>query len=743
MTSVRPPAPGAPTRRLGVGRAARRLLRIVEWVVLGVAVVACVVFSVGTLTGRLLLQTVPTGSMEPTIPKGSAILVERQAVADIQVGDVIVFAAPETGTMTVHRVIEVGETDGARTFTTKGDNNPGPDPWNLELEGQKVHKVTTVLPALGTVMTKAGEPTTRLTLMVVGGLLVVVAGLFAIWRRDERRREERRRGDRREAERRRAEPGTTWPAHLERRTAERRVGERRVGDRRQGERRHDESRRRRSDTSVGHAEPRRSSRRQGRTSPVHALGRSAGATLAAIALLTAIPTTVAHASFTGAAAATNTVGTGSLAVPSAINCRWTSATETSVSWALGTGIQTQTEILEQRSANGAVSVTATVPSDTTTATVAPTSPVTTPRYLSARTTSATWTSNQSDRVTTDQCEGAIVAFAGSGTRAFSGDGGEATGAALNAPNMTAEAPDGRVFVADTGNNRIRVVATDGTISTFAGGGASTACSYAGVATGVSLNAPQGVAVDSAGNLYIADTGNNCIRKVDVDGNVSRIAGGGGTSSCGSSSVSATSLSLSGPAGVAITPDGDVIVADTGRNCIRRISGTTSTRVAGGGGTTACSSTAVAASALSLSAPQGVAAAANGDVIVADTGRNCIRRISGTSATVVAGGGSTSTCSATTTPSGVSLSAPEAVAVAPNGDVLVADTGRRCVRRVSDTEVTRAAFTGSSGSTGDNGPAVGATVRSPSGLTVTAAGDLLVSDRATTSGSNDVRRVRVI
>ena len=172
---------------------------------LGVAVVACVVFSVGTLTGRLLLQTVPTGSMEPVIPKGSAILVENKDVSAIEVGDVIVFAAPETGTMTVHRVIEIGETDGTRTFTTKGDNNPGPDPWNLQLNGQKVHEVSTVLPVLGGVLTRAGEPQTRIALMVVGGLLVVVAGLFAIWRKDERRKDERRQTERRQSDRRQSE----------------------------------------------------------------------------------------------------------------------------------------------------------------------------------------------------------------------------------------------------------------------------------------------------------------------------------------------------------------------------------------------------------------------------------------------------------------------------------------------------------------------------------------------------------
>ena len=138
----------------------------------------------------------------------------------------------------------------------------------------------------------------------------------------------------------------------------------------------------------------------------------------------------------------------------------------------------------------------------------------------------------------------------------------------------------------------------------------------------------------------------------------------------------------------------------------------------------------------------MAVAPNGDVIVADTGRNCVRRISGTTATLVAGGGGSTSCTTATTPAGVSLSSPEAVVVAPNGDVLIADTGRRCVRRATAAAVTQVGFTGSTGTAGDNGPAIGATVRSPAGLSVTAAGDLLVSDRATNSGASDVRRIRI-
>ena len=111
--------------------------------------------------------------------------------------------------------------------------------------------------------------------------------------------------------------------------------------------------------------------------------------------------------------------------------------------------------------------------------------------------------------------------------------------------------------------------------------------------------------------------------------------------------------------------------------------------------------------------------------IADTGRNCVRKVVGTTVTVVAGGGATTACTAATTSTGVSLSGPQGVAVDAAGTVYVADTGRRCVRRVVGTAVTQVAFTGSNSSAGDNGPAIGATVRTPSMLIVLADGDLLV------------------
>lgn len=299
-----------------------------------------------------------------------------------------------------------------------------------------------------------------------------------------------------------------------------------------------------------------------------------------------------------------------------------------------------------------------------------------------------------------------------------------------------------MLVADAGNHRIRVVDTDGTISSLVGGGSATACTYAGPATGVSLNGPRGVAVDAAGNVYVADTGNACIRKVDPSGNVSRVAGGGSTTSCTSASVAATALSLSNPSALAVAPDGSLVIADTGRNCVRRITGATSTLVAGGGATTTCTATALTATTVSLSGPMGVAVTPTGEVLVADTGRNCVRRVVGSAVTRVAGGGTSTSCTAAATPATISLSAPEGVDVAADGSVVVAESGRRCLRRISATAVTPLAFTGTNGTAGDNGPAVAATATTPSGVAVLASGDVLVSDRATATGANDVRRVEV-
>jgi sugar lactone lactonase YvrE len=318
----------------------------------------------------------------------------------------------------------------------------------------------------------------------------------------------------------------------------------------------------------------------------------------------------------------------------------------------------------------------------------------------------------------------------------------ATAAQLNAPRGSAVDTSRNVYVADTTNNRIRRVdATTGIVTTAVGsGGVSpfSACSFTGTAATVKLNLPEDVAVDASGNLYIADTGQGCIRKVDTAGNVTPVAGGGATTTCNATML-ATAVSLLTPRGVDVDSTGAVIVADSGRSCIRKVSGGNATFLAGGGATTTCNTT-VTASSVSLSNPTSVAVNAANEVFVADTGRNCIRKVSGGNASFVAGGGATTTCSATGLATSVSLLSPEGVAVDSAGRVLVSDTGRDCLRMVTAGNVSRVAFTGTASATGDNGPAVAATVATPARVAVGPDGSLYVADRATTAASSVVRKI---
>ena len=715
---------------------------------LAVAVLGVLVLSVGTFTGWLSIQTVPTGSMEPTIHKGSVIVVDPIAVDDVEVGDIIVFAAPETGRMTVHRVATVeADIDGRPVFTTKGDANNGPDPWRLTVDGDHLHQVRYSVPVVGSLLLKLSDPTTRLVLTVIGAALVLGFGLHHVWRKptpDEEREAAL-------AEAQPKEASETWHAALDRvlHLGPHHDSPAPAAEATSIDDAVDDAADRRVDalgelllpadpapSSDAPVEPSGDDRTRGGMRP----GATTAVVLVALVLAgaLALPIRSAGASFAGTTQASAPYASLTVPPKTAVTCSWDTATSTTVSWANPNGSDSA-QVLVATTSGGTTTVGATAAAGATSVVYSPATPLTTPKFLSTRAVDTPWTSAASPEMPTDQCRQAINLFAGAGQNGYAGDGGAATAARLRAPLDTAEAPDGRVFIADSGNDVIRVVDTAGDISTFAGTGASTACSYTGPVSGLALNAPRGVAVDPSGNVYISDTGANCIRKVDTAGNVTRVAGGGATTTCGT--TTATAVSLSSPSGLDVDSTGNVYIADTGRSCIRMVSSTgTVTRVAGGGATTTCGTT--TASAVSLSGPLDVDVDSSGDVYVADTGRNCIRKVSGTTVTAVAGGGGTTNCASTVAATSASLSAPQSVAVDANGTVYVADTGRRCVREISAGTSTKLAFTGTNSSSGDGGPALGATARTPSFLTVLADGDLLISDRATNNGSNDVRRVEL-
>jgi uncharacterized protein (TIGR03437 family) len=166
--------------------------------------------------------------------------------------------------------------------------------------------------------------------------------------------------------------------------------------------------------------------------------------------------------------------------------------------------------------------------------------------------------------------GALVATAaGNGAAGSLGDGGPAPTAQLDLPDACAADAAGNLYVADTGNHRIRKVTAAGIVSTVAGTGAQGGAGDEGPATSAALSAPRGVAVDGSGNVYIADTGNNRIRMVTPDGIIHNIAG---TSAAGFAGDGGAALpaQLDSPAGLLVDGSGDVYVADSGNNRIRRL-----------------------------------------------------------------------------------------------------------------------------------------------------------------------------
>lgn len=212
------------------------------------------------------------------------------------------------------------------------------------------------------------------------------------------------------------------------------------------------------------------------------------------------------------------------------------------------------------------------------------------------------------------------------TSGNSGDGGPASGARLNAPTSFLVLGDGSILIADTGNDRIRRVVPGGAITAWAGTGSAGFSGDGGAATQARLNAPTGLALLPDGSVLIADTGNDRIRRVSTAGTISTVAGGAGTGS-GGDGAPATSAQLSAPTGVArLGTDGGFLIADTGSQRLRRVTplGTiftiagSSAGLAGDGGP---------ASAAQLSQPTALVATPSGGFLVADTGNSRIRQLS--------------------------------------------------------------------------------------------------------------------
>ncbi len=297
---------------------------------------------------------------------------------------------------------------------------------------------------------------------------------------------------------------------------------------------------------------------------------------------------------------------------------------------------------------------------------------------------------------------------------------------------------GNVYIGDTYSNRIRKVALDGTISTFAGNGDYGYIGDGLLATDTRLWYPQGIAVDEAGNLYIADTYNYRIRKVTLDGIITTVAGGGSLGLGDNGPATAAGLNL--PFGIAVDAQGNIYIADTGNNRIRKVAPDgLITTIAGTGNAGYGGDNGPAVSA-ELNAPRGVAVGKSGVVYVADTGNFRIRAINLDGMIVtIAGNGSTGYSGDGGLGSAAQLSTPSGIAVGTFGEVYIADADNNRIRKLTpDGLITTVAGTGVQGYGGDGGEATAAQLFSPCGVAVDSFGHLYIADY----GNNRIRLVTV-
>jgi uncharacterized protein (TIGR03437 family) len=320
--------------------------------------------------------------------------------------------------------------------------------------------------------------------------------------------------------------------------------------------------------------------------------------------------------------------------------------------------------------------------------------------------------------------GVITTVAGTGTAGYTGDSGPAASARLNRPEGVALDSAGNLYIADYNNYRVREV-SNGVIATVAGSGVWGYGGDNGPAIAAQLYLPTGVAVDSAGNLYIADRSNNRIREVS-NGVIGTVAGGGLVLG---DNGPATSAQLYLPAGVAVDSAGSLYIADSLNNLIRKVSNGVITTVAGNG-TPGYSGDNGPATSAQLNGPTAVALDAAGNLYIADYTNCIIRKVSGGVITTVAGNGT----GAITGKSGdngpatsAQLNGPSSIAVDAAGNLYIADSLNNRIRKVSNGIITTVAGTGTEGFLGDNGPATSAWLDSPFGVALDAAGNLYIAD----------------
>ncbi len=320
----------------------------------------------------------------------------------------------------------------------------------------------------------------------------------------------------------------------------------------------------------------------------------------------------------------------------------------------------------------------------------------------------------------------VQTLAGNGTLGYSGNGSAATSATLASPAAVAYDTAGNLYIADASNDVIRKVDTTGIITTIAGNGIEGFAGDNGPATAALLDTPTGVAVDASGNLYIADSHNQRIRRVNAAGVISTVAGNG-TAAFSGDGAAATSASMFLPEAVAVDASGNLYIADTDNYRIRKVSGGIITTVAGDG-EQMYSGDGAAATAAGLDTPTGVAVDTSGNLYIADSHNQRIRMVNAAGViSTIAGNGALGYSGDSGSAAQSSLALPTGVAVDVAGNVVIADSDNNVLRQVSNGVINTIAGNGNQGYGGDNGAALNATLNTPRAAAFDAFGNVGIAD----------------
>ena len=310
--------------------------------------------------------------------------------------------------------------------------------------------------------------------------------------------------------------------------------------------------------------------------------------------------------------------------------------------------------------------------------------------------------------------GVVTTFAGNGTNGYL-DGAGTSAEFYNPTGLTLDA-SGNIYVSDTFNNRIRKIGTDGTVTTIAGNGSA---GYVdGPAASAEFYAPQGLAVDAQGDVFVADYGNNVIREISVAGTVSTYAGNGNAAFV--DGAASKVAAFNGPAGIAFDSKGNLFVADHNNNMIRKITPTGGVSLFAGvltPGYTNLTVDSVTGNWGAFDRPSGIAIDASGNIYVADQGNNAIRQISsaGVIKTIAGGPGQAAL-----------VGYPSAVCVDAGGDLFISDEAGRIIELTAAKILYPLAGVSNVAGYAD-GTGAAAQFNTPQGIGVDAAGNIYVAD----------------